>query len=445
LIHSDKKAKQIIFVFLVLTIVSSISAAAFVTGNTNLAFAKKKNGSKSSSDNSGGGTTGTGGSDNTNGGTSSTTIPTPPPEANQQTRTCPDGSTSDSISGSCLPAKTLTGGQPPQVLTEPSAPLSDYADQCAKKDPVSFECIIAPAPTQTGGTGGTTGTHNPAVSTGTTPTQNSGTGNTGTATTDTGGTSTSMTSTPPPATQIGNTRGGSASAEAGTGTTTNQPIVVMQLPNGGCPQGYRLVAGVVCIKDITTSSTSTTPSPTATPTSEPSSITTNSPSLTPSNPECVPGYHWDNSQLKCISDQTMLTQKPKSNIGDFLTSPSSQLQKESPKISTIQKTPDTLFKGPSSVPGGSIPLHDPALVAGPDEEGAAPKEGEDQCIAVPTNVCNFPYPISQDEICRNGTDDDHDGKVDEVPCREVPGESKPRPSDGTLTPIPGQPLGPPRK
>ena len=47
-----------------------------------------------------------------------------------------------------------------------------------------------------------------------------------------------------------------------------------------------------------------------------------------------------------------------------------------------------------------------------------------------------------DEICRNGIEDDHDGKVDEVPCSEVSGESKPHPSDGTLTPIPGQPLGP---
>ena len=73
----------------------------------------------------------------------------------------------------------------------------------------------------------------------------------------------------------------------------------------------------------------------------------------------------------------------------------------------------------------------------PDEEGVA--EG-DPCVAFPC----FPYPISQDEICRNGKDDDFDGKVDEtVYCTEVPGESKPRPSDGILTPIPGSPLGPP--
>jgi hypothetical protein len=85
------------------------------------------------------------------------------------------------------------------------------------------------------------------------------------------------------------------------------------------------------------------------------------------------------------------------------------------------------------------------LVPGPDEEGAAPNEGEEQCIAIPQKECNFPYPISQDEICRNGIDDDRDGKVDEtIYCSEVPGVSKPRPQDGVLTPIPGSPLGPPR-
>jgi hypothetical protein len=221
-------------------------------------------------------------------------------------------------------------------------------------------------------------------------------------------------------------------------TTPSQPNQPLTQTGGGTGTG---TTPSTQSGGITGTNTSPTPSPTAAPTSEPSSATTtNSP---PSNPECVPGYHWDNSQLKCIPDHTVLTQKPESNIGlASLRSPSSQLQSSSPKISTIQKTPGTLFKGPSSVPGGSVPLGNPALVPGPDEEGAAPKQGEDQCIAVPTNVCNFPYPISQDEICRNGMDDDHDGKVDEVPCSEVPGESKPRPSDGTLTPTPGQPLGP---
>jgi hypothetical protein len=34
-------------------------------------------------------------------------------------------------------------------------------------------------------------------------------------------------------------------------TATDVPIVVRPLPNGSCPQGYHLVSGAVCIKDIT--------------------------------------------------------------------------------------------------------------------------------------------------------------------------------------------------
>jgi hypothetical protein len=145
------------------------------------------------------------------------------------------------------------------------------------------------------------------------------------------------------------------------------------------------------------------------------------------------------SQLQRTPD-SVLTQKPKSNVGDLLTSPSSDLQTRLSKTTTTQKAPDTLFKGPKSVPG-SIPLGNPATVPAPNEEGA--RSADDPCIAVSYEECNFPYPISQDEICRNGIDDDRDGKVDEAyPCSEVPGESKPRPSDGILTPTPGQPLGP---
>ena len=143
------------------------------------------------------------------------------------------------------------------------------------------------------------------------------------------------------------------------------------------------------------------------------------------------------SQLQRTPD-SVLTQKPESNIGDLLGSSSSELQTELPKTTTTQKAPDTLFKGPKSVPGGSVPLGNPALVPAPIEEGG--QSADEPCIV---DQCNFPYPTSDDEICRNGKDDDYDGKVDEAyPCREVPGESKPRPSDGVLTPIPGQPLGP---
>ena len=74
------------------------------------------------------------------------------------------------------------------------------------------------------------------------------------------------------------------------------------------------------------------------------------------------------------------------------------------------------------------------LVPAPSEEGTA----EEPCVG----LCP---PYEYDEICRNGKDDDFDGKVDEAyPCREVPGESKPRPSDGILTEIPGSSLGPPQ-
>jgi hypothetical protein len=73
-------------------------------------------------------------------------------------------------------------------------------------------------------------------------------------------------------------------------------------------------------------------------------------------------------------------------------------------------------------------------------------EGREECVAVPYVVCNFPYPISQDEFCRNGIDDDDDGRVDEsVYCTEVPGVSKPRPQDGTLTPIIVSPFAPPQQ
>ena len=125
--------------------------------------------------------------------------------------------------------------------------------------------------------------------------------------------------------------------------------------------------------------------------------------------------------------------------GNLLGPHSSQLQRTPGSVLT-QKPPDTVFSGPKSMPRGDVPLSNPEIVRAPNEEGA--RSADDPCIAVSYEECNFPYPISQDEICRNGIDDDHDGKVDEVPCSEVPGESKPRPSDGILTPIPGQPLGP---
>jgi hypothetical protein len=193
--HNDKplikKTKQIIFIFLVLTLISSVSAAAFVIGNTNLAFAKKHDSSSSggggggsgekgdgndkggggSSDNSGGGggegtsndNGGGGSTDNTGGGTttegsdntitgggsgdtgSGTTPPpadentSPPPAAEnqQQTVTCPDGSTADSSTGTC-PALTST---PP--AEQPQCPPGQHFDvntnACVQDTPIATQ------------------------------------------------------------------------------------------------------------------------------------------------------------------------------------------------------------------------------------------------------------------------------------------------------------------
>jgi hypothetical protein len=109
---------------------------------------------------------------------------------------------------------------------------------------------------------------------------------------------------------------------------------------------------------------------------------------------------------------------------------------EGPLPGTIitQRTPNTLFTKPGrdKVPA-NVPLPNPALVPGPDEEGVGAEEGEEDCV---TPYCDVPFPITQDEICRNGKDDNLNGRVDEDPyCTEVPGQSKPRPSnDGILKP-----------
>ena len=119
------------------------------------------------------------------------------------------------------------------------------------------------------------------------------------------------------------------------------------------------------------------------------------------------------------------------------TSDTGIVERSLPDNIITQRTPDTLFTKPGrdTIPA-DVPLRDPVLVPGPDEEGAAPDEEEEECLADPKVVCNFPYPIKQDEICRNGKDDNLNGRVDEDPyCTEVPGQSKPRPSnDGILTP-----------
>ena len=108
-------------------------------------------------------------------------------------------------------------------------------------------------------------------------------------------------------------------------------------------------------------------------------------------------------------------------------------QETLPTNMVTQKKPDTFYTGRDNGPI-DVPLRDPVLVPGPNEE----RDGEDEkdkeeCVV---KYCDLPLPISNDEICRNGKDDNLDGRIDEDPyCTEVLGESKPRPSnDGILTP-----------
>jgi hypothetical protein len=93
-----------------------------------------------------------------------------------------------------------------------------------------------------------------------------------------------------PLTRLPNSTG---SGSSNTGVTTNVPIVLKPLPGGTCPQGYHLVSGSVCIKDLPSAAqTKTTPTaslPTATtnatiqPPRLQSSSTTSQPSDTSSN------------------------------------------------------------------------------------------------------------------------------------------------------------------
>jgi hypothetical protein len=191
----QQQAKKIIFVFLVLTLVSSLSASAFLTGN---AFAKKSSnsdggGSKdkggSSSDNGGGGgsskdkggsssdngdgggssdTSGGGSSDNTGGGTttggsdtgggssdtgSTSTSPSttaeppttegstspPPPAENQQTA-CPNGLTADE-KGNC---PSSTDSTTPPAPVDCKANPTDPSCTAANTTPAPVDCKANP-------------------------------------------------------------------------------------------------------------------------------------------------------------------------------------------------------------------------------------------------------------------------------------------------------------
>jgi hypothetical protein len=139
---SIRKGRSIIFVFVILTLVSSMSTAALVPGNAHIGFAKKRSGGSgsgssgrgsngdgtssgdgSSTDNGGGQPT-TGGSDNSNLGGDTGNTATPPPSTQETTstpsqQTCTDGSAPAS-DGTC-PSPTLNDAAP-QTLTQKTCP-----------------------------------------------------------------------------------------------------------------------------------------------------------------------------------------------------------------------------------------------------------------------------------------------------------------------------------
>jgi hypothetical protein len=151
-----KQTKKIIFVFLVLTIVSSLlSSVAFVTDN-NLAFASSKKKDDSGGGGGGGGGSGSGSSDNAEGSdnsndagsstdnTSTTTAPeentAPPPSQTQQT--CPDDSIPDA-NGACNttqsspPTNALNAQQPTGVPPECQGIVAGPSDKCSLATPPS--------------------------------------------------------------------------------------------------------------------------------------------------------------------------------------------------------------------------------------------------------------------------------------------------------------------
>jgi hypothetical protein len=144
-------------IFVILTLVSSITTVSF-TDNINTVFAKKdKGGDKgSSSDNGGGGgtTTTKEGSGNSNGGgSSSDTGNSPPAQAPTNQETCPDGSTPDA-NGNCpaqttnnLNPNTSTIGQSPDV--NKSCPVSE---QIRNPDTGLCESVTVEGPANNGTT-----------------------------------------------------------------------------------------------------------------------------------------------------------------------------------------------------------------------------------------------------------------------------------------------------
>jgi hypothetical protein len=213
---------------LIFSLVSSLSAAAFVTGN-NLVFAKKNGGSGSSGGGSsdkggggsggsgdnggGGGTTTTEGTDNKNNADTGTTNTSPPPSTDESTpppppkdqKTCPDGSTPDE-SGNCPSPAT-------NQKTCPDGSTPDESGNC----PTTTQQNTAP---QTLAQQTCPGGAAPDATTGNCP---------------------ASTNTPPPCP-------GGAARDANllcpTSTTIPTPVQVPALPGGKCPPGYHLPADI---------------------------------------------------------------------------------------------------------------------------------------------------------------------------------------------------------
>ncbi len=153
------------------------------------------------------------------------------------------------------------------------------------------------------------------------------------------------------------------------------------------------------------------------------------------------------SALSSPASSSLSSSGSPNTLNDIASSPSSDAKSSSTSTNTetgmtqealptnmvTQKKPDTLYTGRNNGPI-DVSLPDPVLVPGPNEERAGQDEKDkEECVV---KYCDLPIPISNDEICRNEKDDNLDGRIDEDPyCTEVPGESKPRPSnDGILTP-----------
>ena len=73
------------------------------------------------------------------------------------------------------------------------------------------------------------------------------------------------------------------------------------LVNGvSCPSGTVLINDMMCGPEQK-ATTTTTPPPAAPPTNTPPVQPQPPQQLAPSQPECVPGFHWDISQRKCVA------------------------------------------------------------------------------------------------------------------------------------------------